>query len=58
MEWLPGSWRCREPFDQASVAATGMSLLHNRIAAVHDGREALTDYVERGTQIWISYLVQ
>ena len=58
LEWVPRTWCCREPFNHASVAAVGMSLLLNRISAVNDGREALTSYVDAGTQTWISYLVQ
>lgn len=58
MEWLPGSWRCREPFDQASVAATGMGLLADRTGSVYDGRRALEDYVRVGTQAWLEYLTR
>lgn len=58
MEWLPTSWRCREPHDQASVAATGMALLMDRIGAIHDGRRALEDYVRVGVSIWMEYLTR
>ena len=58
LEWLPSSWRCREPHDQASVVATGMGLLMDRSAAIHDGRRALEDYVRTGTQIWVDYLTR
>lgn len=58
MEWLPPSWRCREPFDQASVVATAMGLLHDRLGAVEEGRWALIEYVKNSTQVWIEYLTQ
>jgi glycosyltransferase involved in cell wall biosynthesis len=57
VEWAPRTW-WSDPWDQASVAHVGMALLHDRIGAVHDGRQALTDYVETGTQRWISYLTK
>ena len=40
----------------ASVAATGMALLHSQGAAVHDGRQALISYVDVGTAAWIKFL--
>lgn len=58
MEWLPSSWRCREPFDQASVVATGMTMLHDRIGTINEGRRALDGYVSDGTRRWIEYLIK
>jgi glycosyltransferase involved in cell wall biosynthesis len=55
VEWVPRQWWA-EPWDQASVAHVGMALLHDRTGAVHDGREALTDYVENGIARWKAYL--
>ena len=55
MDWCPKSWYC-EPHDPSSVARVGLSLLHDRVGAVHDGRVALTDYVEHGIPQWINYL--
>jgi glycosyltransferase involved in cell wall biosynthesis len=56
MEWAPRTWWADEPWDQASVAHVGMALLHNRVGAIHDGRQELADYVETGTRKWIDYL--
>lgn len=56
MEWLPMEWRCREPFDQASVFYAGLALLHDRVGAIHDGRQAIEEFVSNGTRIWVEYL--
>jgi hypothetical protein len=58
MDWTPVSWWCHQPHDQASVAAIGMALLHDRVAAVYDGRERLREYVELGVHQWIEYLTR
>lgn len=55
MEWTPRSWWA-EPYDPASVAAVGMSMLHNNIAAVHAGRRALTGFVDTGIVAWRNFL--
>jgi hypothetical protein len=55
MEWTPRSWWC-EPFDPASVASVGMTLLHNRSGAIHAARRQLEDFVTAGVQRWIAYL--
>jgi hypothetical protein len=56
MEWCPRSWQVSEPHDPANIAAVGMTLLHNRIGAIHDGRTALRGYVSAGIKTWIDYL--
>jgi hypothetical protein len=58
MEWAPRSWQAPDPADPESVATVGMAMLHNRSAAVHDGRRALTDYVAAGVQRWLFHLTQ
>jgi hypothetical protein len=35
-----------------------MALLHDRVAAVYDGRERLREYVELGVRQWIEYLTR
>jgi hypothetical protein len=57
MEWTPPQWWC-DPWDQASVASVGMTLLHDTVAAVHDGRQHLSDFVALGTRRWIDYLTK
>ena len=57
IEWVPRSWQTIEPFDPENVAAIGLGLLHNRAAAVHDGRRALENYVHAGVRRWLDYLV-
>lgn len=57
MEWLPRHWQA-EPWDPASVTNVGMTLLHDRIGAVHDGRKALNTYVNNGVRDWIAYLTR
>ena len=56
IEWSPPSWQAPQTFAPASVAATGMALLHSQGAAVHDGRQALISYVDVGTAAWIKFL--
>lgn len=58
IEWAPRPWQTTEPFDPESVAAIGLSLLHCRAAAVHDGRKALIEYVDFGVHRWLRYLTQ
>jgi glycosyltransferase involved in cell wall biosynthesis len=55
LEWAPRTWWA-DAWDQASVAHVGMGLLHDVAGVVHDGRQALTEYVETGTRKWIDYL--
>jgi glycosyltransferase involved in cell wall biosynthesis len=55
MEWAPRTWWA-EPFDQQSVAHVGLGLLRDRVGAVHDGRQVLTEYVDTGVRRWIDYL--
>jgi hypothetical protein len=55
VEWMPRSSQA-DPWDQQSVASVGMGLLRDRVGAIHDGREALTEYVENGIRRWIDYL--
>ena len=55
VEWAPRSWQA-EPWDQSSVSSVGLGLLHARVAAVHDGRQALTAYVDAGVALWLNYL--
>jgi hypothetical protein len=58
MEWCPRSWMATEDWDPASVSAVGLSLLHDKRGAVHDGRRALDAYVKNGLQLWIEYLTR
>jgi hypothetical protein len=58
MEWAPRSWMAADPHDPASVAAIGLSLLHSRASAIHDGRRALIDFTDRGIALWVRYLTQ
>lgn len=55
VEWTPRAWQA-EPWDQASVANVGLGLLHSRVGAIHEGRQALTEYVDAGLRRWIDYL--
>lgn len=55
VEWTPRTWWA-EPWDQASVASVGLGLLHARPSAVHEGRQALTEYVDAGLRRWLDYL--
>jgi hypothetical protein len=57
VEWCPQHWMA-EPWDPASIASVGASLLHGKIKAVHDGRQALNAYVKTGVQHWIDYLTR
>jgi glycosyltransferase involved in cell wall biosynthesis len=57
MEWCPRNWMA-EPWEWADIASRGIALLHNRIAAVYDGRQALDTYVKNGLQLWIDYLTR
>lgn len=57
LEWCPKTWMC-EPWDPASIASVGISLLHNKVGAVHDGRQALNAYVKSGIQHWMEYLTR
>lgn len=57
MNWTPPHWWAK-PHDPSSVMRVGLALLHDRAGAVHDGREALTEFVAHGTQCWINYLTQ
>jgi hypothetical protein len=58
LEWTPRSWQAAEPFDPASIASVGLSLLHGRIGAIHAGRKALVSYVEAGVRRWLEYLTK
>lgn len=58
MDWLPHSWRCRAVYDHAAIVGTAMGLLHDKVAAIHDGRHALAEYVTVGTKTWIDYLTR
>jgi len=58
MEWAPWSWQCQRPYDPEAVMHTGMALLGDHRGAVHDGRCALTEYVEHGTIRWINHLIR
>jgi hypothetical protein len=57
LEWLPHGWWA-EACDPSSVTAVGMGLLHNRVAAVHDGRSNLRNFVALGINHWLNYLNQ
>ena len=56
IEWAPKSWMCWNPEDPGEVARVAIGLLHDRVGAVHDGREALSRYVNAGVTRWIDYL--
>lgn len=55
MEWTPSNWWA-DPHDPASVAAIGMSMLHNNVGAVHAGRLALGRFVDAGLVAWRNFL--
>ncbi len=55
MEWTPQTW-WSQPYDPGSVSAVGMSLLYNRVGAIHEARVRLSDFVDSGVQQWIKFL--
>jgi glycosyltransferase involved in cell wall biosynthesis len=57
MEWCPRTWWA-EPWEWSDVVSRGMSLLQDRVAAVHAGRQHLNKYVKDGIGHWIEYLTR
>lgn len=56
LEWTPRQWHAAEPFDPSSVAAVGQLLLQAPVAQVQAGRRALTEYVDRGVELWLDFV--
>ncbi len=54
IDWLPGRPQA-DSDDAHAIASVGLDLLHNP-SAIHDGQQALRDYVWTGLRKWVDYL--
>ncbi|HKN69990.1 MAG TPA: hypothetical protein VJX30_03100 [Terriglobales bacterium] len=57
MEWCPANWMA-DPWQWSDIVSRGVALLHDKVAAVHAGRQALDAYVKNGIRCWTEYLIR